>query len=333
MHETWHRRANGVGALDRPDPALSPARARRTSSPTCSAAASSTQDHGSTQTGLINGVYQDLLGRAPDERRAVGGAGHVHQRRDRTSDLCAGDGELAHVPGPLVSLDYQQLLLRAPLPSEQDAGQGTPQRRFQVAADTRRGAHRVDRRDRRSTTRTPAGRIRGSWRTRSPRLLMRRRPARPRSRSSSTLPQPHDATWQGAGGGGACRAAPSTGPTSSMVVYAKFLTYSVCAVAASRSVGRQQFPQERARRVVRARHLRRRGAHGLSVVRRSSCSSGAGSRASIRTRCRATAPSDAVLRARDLSSTLVRGWTSISWRSSRCAGRSPDCVTQRPTRR
>ena len=33
----------------------------------------------------------------------------------------------------------------------------------------------------------------------------------------------------------------------------------------------------------------------------------------------------------DRSSTLGAGWTSISWRSSRCAGRSPGCARRRRT--
>ncbi len=82
------------------------------------------QNHGSTQAGLIRGVYQDLIGRAPTNTElsaALAGytndaIGHLDFAQAMVTSLVYQD--LA------VSLDYQQLLLRAALTSEVDVGQG-----------------------------------------------------------------------------------------------------------------------------------------------------------------------------------------------------------------
>ena len=82
------------------------------------------QNHGSTQAGLIRGIYQDLIGRAPTNTElstALAGytndtIGHLDFAQAMVTSLVYQD--LA------VSLDYQQLLLRAALTSEVDVGQG-----------------------------------------------------------------------------------------------------------------------------------------------------------------------------------------------------------------
>ncbi len=82
------------------------------------------QNHGSTQTGLIRGVYQDLIGRAPTDaelnaalqKYTNDAPGHLNFAQDMVGSLV--------YQGLLVSLDYQQLLLRAPFTQENYAGQG-----------------------------------------------------------------------------------------------------------------------------------------------------------------------------------------------------------------
>lgn len=81
------------------------------------------RSHGSTQAGFIRGVYQDLLGRAPSNAEvssALGkysndSTGHVLLAQAMTNSTTYQD--------LVVSLDYQQLLLRTPFPGEMNTGQ------------------------------------------------------------------------------------------------------------------------------------------------------------------------------------------------------------------
>jgi hypothetical protein len=186
------------------------------------------QNHGSNQTGLIKGAYQDLLGRAPNnaELSAALGTytndqyGHVKFAQAMVASL--GYQDL------LVSLDYQQLLMRGPLATELFAGQGilggdvkslqTPDELLiEVIAST--PEYYAD------TGGTASHFIAGTIAT----LLMRSVDGNEET-ALLNLRATHDATWQGA-------------VAQSLVndaeyrtyfirgIYAKFLSYSVCAVA------------------------------------------------------------------------------------------------------
>ena len=82
------------------------------------------QDHGSTQTGFIQGMYEDLIGREPTGAEVQSAlstysndpAGHVNFANALVSSLAYRD--------LLISLDYQQLLLRAPTDQETHGGEG-----------------------------------------------------------------------------------------------------------------------------------------------------------------------------------------------------------------
>jgi hypothetical protein len=82
------------------------------------------QNHQSTQTGLIHGVYEDLLGRAPSDAELSAAltkytndpAGHIAFAQAMVGALAYRDH--------LVSLDYRKLLLRAPYASETITGEG-----------------------------------------------------------------------------------------------------------------------------------------------------------------------------------------------------------------
>ncbi len=82
------------------------------------------QDHGSTQTGFIQGMYEDLIGREPTAAEVQSAlskytndpAGHVNFANAMLSSLAYRD--------LLISFDYQQLLLRAPTDQETHAGEG-----------------------------------------------------------------------------------------------------------------------------------------------------------------------------------------------------------------
>jgi outer membrane biosynthesis protein TonB len=82
------------------------------------------QNHGSTQAGLIAAVYRDLLGRAPTDSEMSAALaqypndllGHMQFAQAMT-----GSNEYRDL---VVSFDFQQLLLRAPLASETLSGNG-----------------------------------------------------------------------------------------------------------------------------------------------------------------------------------------------------------------
>ena len=82
------------------------------------------QHHGSTQAGLVTAVYQDLLGRAPTDAEMTSALqtypndplGHLGFAQSIVGSLAYKD--------LVVSFDYKQLLLRAPLPNELLTGEG-----------------------------------------------------------------------------------------------------------------------------------------------------------------------------------------------------------------
>jgi hypothetical protein len=82
------------------------------------------QDHQSTQTGFIQGVYEDLLGRAPsDAELSAATTKYTNDFTGHTDFAQAMVGALAY-QDHLVSLDYRKLLLRAPYASETITGEG-----------------------------------------------------------------------------------------------------------------------------------------------------------------------------------------------------------------
>jgi hypothetical protein len=193
------------------------------------------QNHGSTQAGLIRGVYQDLIGRAPTDAElstAINNytndpVGHLNFAKAMVTSLL--------YQNLVVSLDYQQLVLRAPTTAEADSGQGilggdlpslqTPDELLieQIASFSEFYAD--------------LGGTDSSFVARSIATLL----MRPGNASEETgflkLPLPHDATWQAAVAqtlvnGDEYRTDFVQG------VYAKFLTYSLCAQTTS-AVGDQ----------------------------------------------------------------------------------------------
>jgi hypothetical protein len=81
-------------------------------------------DQGSTQTGLIKGVYQELVGRPPTSAEiATALSTYTNDSIGHTAFAQAMVQSLPY-QDLVVSLDYQELLLRAPTPLELDAGQG-----------------------------------------------------------------------------------------------------------------------------------------------------------------------------------------------------------------
>jgi hypothetical protein len=82
------------------------------------------QNHGSTQTGLIGGVYEDLLGRAPTDKEYEAALNtYTNDSIGHLDFATAMLGALAY-RDRVISLDYQKLLLRAPYASETITGEG-----------------------------------------------------------------------------------------------------------------------------------------------------------------------------------------------------------------
>jgi hypothetical protein len=185
------------------------------------------QNHGSTQTGLIQGVYQDLLGRAPTEAEVNAAMTYSNDTIGHLAFATEMVGSLGY-QDLLVSLDYQQLLLRAPSPSELDTGQGI------LAGDTKTlqtpDAYLIEQiaglpdfyadqggTDSRFVVHTWAN-LMGS-------------PGTSAEENALIDVLPHGSEWQM---GVAQSIVDSTAYQTAFIngVYAKFLSYSVCAVAA-----------------------------------------------------------------------------------------------------
>jgi outer membrane biosynthesis protein TonB len=182
-------------------------------------------NHGSTQAGLVKGVYQDLLGRAPTDME-------LSAALEKYPNDLLGDSEFTQsmvgssvYKDLIVSLAYQQFLLRAPLLSETIAADGvlggdvpslqTPDQTLleQIVATPEYLA---------DTGGTPSGFV-----VRTVETMLMQTPT-----TDETLvylePVPHGAAWQ-------------SGVVTSIVdssvyetdfirgVYAKFLTYTLCA--------------------------------------------------------------------------------------------------------
>ena len=226
-----------------------------------------------------------------DRRRGVGRARQVHRttRSDTLEFAQAMVRSLAY-QDLVVSLDYQQLLLRAPLPGEVVTGARDSRRRRPVAPDARR-----DRCSSRSSRPPEFYADTGGTPTRAlsvhtlPTLLMRRRTTTSEVTGYLHQPLPHDATWQAAV---VESIVDSSEYRTDFVrgVYAKYLTYSVCLVTTPQTSDSSGGPAS-------SRTSRADGSGSASSsassswaapARRSSPSSGAVSRASTPTRSRAT---------------------------------------------
>jgi len=186
------------------------------------------QNHGSTQTGLIRSVYQDLIGRAPTDAEVSSAlATYTNDSLGHVNFATAMVQSLAY-QNLVVSLDYQQLLLRAPTASELISGQGvlggdvkslqTPDVFLidQIAAQSEFYADEGG-----TDSRFAAGTIS---------TLLMRPGTETQETSFLNLPLPHDATWQAAV---AQSLVDSNEYRIDFVrgIYAKFLTYSTCAVS------------------------------------------------------------------------------------------------------
>ncbi len=188
------------------------------------------QNHASTQTGLVNGVYQDLLGRAPtaDELSSAlttytnDPVGHLDFAQAMVKSL--------EYQNLVVSLDYQQLLLRAPLLSESDSGQG-------ILAGSVKSLQTPDEILIESIASTPEfyaddGGTDSRFLARIIVTLLNRPGTQAEELAFLHLPPPHDAVWQGAV---AESLVDGTEYRTDLVrgVYAKYLSFSLCAVDTS----------------------------------------------------------------------------------------------------
>ena len=81
------------------------------------------QRQGSTQAGFIRGVYQDLLGRAPSNAEMSAALNKYSNDSNGHASFAQAMTNTVTYQDLVVSLDYQQLLLRTPFPAELNAGQ------------------------------------------------------------------------------------------------------------------------------------------------------------------------------------------------------------------
>lgn len=185
------------------------------------------QNHGSTEPGLIKGVYQDLIGRAPTNAELLAAlATYTNDPVGHLGLAQAMVGSLGY-QDLVVSLDYQQLLLRAPLIREMNAGQGI------LAGD--QSLQSPDELLIESIASTPeyytdTGGTDSRFVVRTIGTLLMRAGDPAEELKLLGLPQPHDTGWQAAV---AQTLVDSTEYRTDYIrgVYEKFLTYSVCAVA------------------------------------------------------------------------------------------------------
>jgi hypothetical protein len=192
------------------------------------------QNHGSTQTGLIEGIYQDLIGRAPTDAETSAAlaaytndpVGHLNFAQAMVASLIYQD--------LVVSLDYQQLLLRAPLTSELDAGQG-------IFGGDVKSLQTPDELLIESIASTPEfyaddGGTDSRFVVHTIATLLMRAGETTQETALLDLSPPHDATWQ-AVVAQTLVDGPEYRTDFVRGVYAKFLTYSVCAVPTSGLTG------------------------------------------------------------------------------------------------
>jgi hypothetical protein len=189
-------------------------------------------NHGSTQLGLIKGVYQDLLGRASTDAEVA--AAQTTYTNDPVGHTAFAQAMVtsAAYQDLLVSLDYQQLLLRAPLPAENAAGQGI------LGGDVKslQTPDEILLESIASTTEfyVDQGGTDSRFATHTIPTLLLRPGTSPEVLGYLHLPLPHDGTWQGAVvesiiDSSEYRTAFING------VYEKYLTDSVCLVATPQS--------------------------------------------------------------------------------------------------
>jgi len=191
-------------------------------------------NQGSTQTGLIKGVYQDLIGRPPTNAEISSALATYTNDSVGHASFASAMVESLPYQDLVASLDYQSLLLRAPLPLELDAGQGIlggDTKSFQTPDDLL-----IEQIASTSEFYADAGGTDSRLIARTISTLLLRPGTTTEELALLNLPQPHDATWQAAVAqsivdGAEYRADFVRG------IYAKFLTYSVCAVPASLNDG------------------------------------------------------------------------------------------------
>jgi hypothetical protein len=183
------------------------------------------QDHGSTQTGLIEGVYQDLIGRAPTNAEIAAALSAYTNDPTGHLDFAQAMVQSLAYQNVLVSLDYQQLLLRAPLTSELDAGQG-------ILGGDVKSLQTPDDLLIESIASTPeayadAGGTDARFVARTIQTLLMRPGESAQEAAFLDLPLPHDSTWQAAV---AQSLVDSAEYRTDFIngIYAKFLTYSFC---------------------------------------------------------------------------------------------------------
>src|SRR4029077_2823868 len=191
------------------------------------------QKHGSTQTGLIEGVYQDLLGRAPTNAEVT--AALNKYTNDSVGHTAFAQAMVAspEYQNEVVSLDYQQLLLRAPFTSEADAGQGvlavrqslrTPEETL-VASLTAMSDYLAE-----------TGGSDVDFVARTINALLNRAATPAEESTYLSQPLPHDATWQ-AGVAESIVESPEYRTNFITGTYERFLSFAVCAVDAGSGHG------------------------------------------------------------------------------------------------
>lgn len=182
-------------------------------------------NHGSTETAFVNAVYQNLLGRRPTDAELSAALEKYPNDALGHTEFAASMTQSPVYRDLVVSLFYQQLLLRAPLPGETLVGEGvlggdvpslqTPDQTLveQIVATPEYLA---------DTGGTPTDFV-----LRTIDILLLQAPLTAEAQQYLNEPLPHDATWQS---GVAESIIDSTSYQTDFVrgVYAKFLTYVDC---------------------------------------------------------------------------------------------------------
>jgi hypothetical protein len=193
------------------------------------------QNHGSTQTRFVQAAYQDLLGRQPSNAE-LSEALNTYTNDPSGHALFVGSiAQSVAYRSLVVSLDYEELLLRAALPGEIAAGDrllGGAVKSLQSPDDTLidtivdTPAYYAD------TGGSDADFVAGTVGA----LLMR--PRTPEENSAYLQrPLPHDALWQ-AGVAGTILGGSEYRTNFVRGVYAKFLSFKLCAVSTGSAGGR-----------------------------------------------------------------------------------------------